>query len=152
VLRAINAPTPHARVTLDKRGVAFHGGAAQLHGTYSCTHADSFAGVTAHLYQRAGRLKIQADGSAGVRCNGKLHHWSARLVSPIGTYAKGPALARVRIISCGLLQCRQDHAKRHVDLAWSTKPQRAWMAHPTTARQERPSRVPARQHSWPGGR
>ncbi len=152
VLTATDAPTPHVHVTLDKRGVAFHGGAAKLHGTYTCTHADSFAGVTAHLFQRAGRLKIQADGGAGVRCNGKLHHWSARLVSPTGTYAQGRAVAKVGIISCGLVQCRQDHAKRHVALAWSKKPQRAWMTHPTKARTERPSQFLARQRSWPGTR
>lgn len=149
VLTLHNAPRPRVHVTLAKRGVAFHGGAAKLHGTYSCTHAESFAEVDAHLLQRAGRLKIQADSGSAIRCNGKRHHWSTRLVSPVGTYAQGDGVAKVRIISCGLLQCRQDRAKRHVHLVWGSKPHRQWMAHPTTARTEHLRPLVAWQRHWP---
>src|ERR1700750_1738567 len=61
VLSLKNAPKPRVHVTMAKKGVAFHGGAAKLHGTYSCTHADSFAELDTHLFQRAGRLKVQGD-------------------------------------------------------------------------------------------
>jgi len=149
VLTLQNAPTPRVHVTLAKRGVAFHGGAAKLHGTYSCTHSESFAEVDAHLLQRAGRLKIQADSGTAIRCNGKRHHWSTRLVSPVGTYAQGHGVAKVRIISCGLLQCRQDRVKRHVHLVWGSKPHRQWMAHPTSARTEHLRPLVAWQRHWP---
>lgn len=149
VLTLQNAPTPRVHVTLAKHGVAFHGGAAKLHGTYKCTHAESFAEVDAHLLQRAGRLKIQADSGTGISCDGLRHHWSTRLVSPVGTYAKGDGVAKVSIISCGLLQCRQDRAKRHVHLTWAPKPHRQWMAHPTTARTGHPRPLMARQKHWP---
>ena len=39
--------------------------------------------------QRAGRLKIPAEFDKRIRCNGVRHHWSARLVSRTGTYARG---------------------------------------------------------------
>jgi hypothetical protein len=136
-------------VSVAKRGVAFHGGAAKLHGHYSCTHAESFAEVDAHLLQLAGRLKIQADSSTRILCDGARHHWSARLVSPVGTYARGDGVAKVRIISCGLLQCAQDRVKRHVHLAWASAPHRRWMAHPTTARTEHRRPLMERQRHWP---
>ncbi len=89
VLTLKNAPTPHVHVSVAKRGAAFHGGAARVHGTYSCTHGESFAEVDVHLLQRAGRLKIQADSGTNARCDGRRHPWSVRLVSPVGTYARG---------------------------------------------------------------
>jgi hypothetical protein len=149
VLALQNAPTPHVHVTLAKRGLAFHGGAAELHGTYSCTHADSFAFVNAHLLQRAGRLKIQADSGTRIRCNGKRHRWSTRLVSPVGTYVRGEGVGKAKIIACGLLECRQDKDKRHVHLAWASKPHRQWMAHPTTARTELRRPLMEWQGHWP---
>ncbi len=149
VLTLQNAPTPRVHMSVAKRGVAFHGGAAKLHGTYSCTHAESFAEVDAHLLQRAGRLKIQADSSTRIRCDGTRRHWSTRLVSPVGTYARGDGVAKVRIISCGLLQCAQDKVKRHVHLAWASQPHRQWMAQPTTARTEHRRPLMERQRYWP---
>jgi hypothetical protein len=149
VLTLQNAPTPRVHVSLAKRGVAFHGGAAKLHGTFSCTHSESFAELDAHLSQRAGRLKIQADSGTGIQCDGNRHHWSIRLVSPVGTYARGDAVAKVQIISCGLLQCRQDKVKRNVHLAWAPKPHRQWMAHPTTARTEHRRPLIQPQRHWP---
>jgi hypothetical protein len=148
VLTLQNAPTPRVHVTLAKRGVAFHGGAAKLHGTYSCTHAESFAEISAHLLQRAGRLKIQANSSTGIRCDGTRHHWSSRLVSPVGTYARGKGVAKVRITSCGLLQCRHDAVKRRVHLAWASSPNRQWMARPTTARTEHRRPLIKPQRHW----
>jgi hypothetical protein len=136
-LTAENAPTPSVHVALAKRGVAFRHGAAKVHGTYSCTHSDSFAEIDARLFQRAGRLKIQAESGTAIRCNGKRHHWTARLVSPVGTFAQGRATARIAIISCGLVECRQDKVKGHVKLGSASGPHRQWMTHPTTGRTER---------------
>jgi hypothetical protein len=150
VLTVKKAFTPHVRVSVAKRGVAFHGGAAQIHGAYFCEHGEFFAFTDAHLFQRAGRLKIQADSENGIRCNGKRHHWSARLVSPVGTFARGPAAAKVDIIACGVLECRQAEAKRHVRLAWASGPRRQPMVHPSTARTEHPRPLFQRQRYWPG--
>jgi hypothetical protein len=150
VLAVKNAPTPRAHVTVAKRGVAFRGGAAKIHGTYSCLHGESFAFGNAHLLQRAGRLKIQAESGMGLQCDGSRHRWSARLVSPVGTYARGDAMARVVIAVCGFVECRQDRAKRQIHLAWAPSATRQWMKHPTTARIERPRPTLSLQRHWPG--
>ena len=151
VLTLQNAPTPHVHVSMAERGAAFHGGggAAQVHGTYSCTHGESFARVDVHLLQRAGRLKIQADSGTNIRCNGKRHRWSARLVSPVGTYARGPAVAKATIVACGVLECRQQKAKRHIHLAWAPSSHRQWLAQPSMARRERPRPLVSQQRHWP---
>jgi hypothetical protein len=149
VLTMQHAPTPTVHVSLAKHGVAFHGGAARLHGTYKCRHGEGFAEVDAHLLQRAGRLKIQADSGTSISCDGARHPWSMRLVSEVGTYARGAAVAKVSIIACGLIECRQARTKRQVHLAWASSPHRQWMKHPTTARTERPRPLISRQHHWP---
>ena len=64
------APQVHVRVA--KRGLAYRGGAARIHGTYFCEHGD-FAGVFGTLVQRAGRLKIPADFDKAIDCNGRRH-------------------------------------------------------------------------------
>lgn len=147
VISATKAATPKVHVTVAKHGLAFHGGggAAKLHGSYSCKHNESFSELDARLLQRAGRLKIQAVRGIGALCDGKSHHWSARLVSPVGYFARGPAIARVSLISCGVLECRVDRAKRHVRLTWASGPHRQWMDHPTKARSERPRTLMERQ-------
>jgi hypothetical protein len=150
VLSLENAPTPRVHVSVAKHGVAFHGGAARIHGSYYCKHADSFNSfLGAFLFQRAGRLKIQGEGDTTVRCNGKRHHWSARIVSPIGTYAKGHAVAKVQVFACGLIQCRQDRAKRDMNLTWAKNPQRQRMVHPSATRTGHPHPVIGRQRHWP---
>jgi hypothetical protein len=149
VLSMQNAPTPKVHVSLAKHGVAFHSGAAQLHGKYRCTHGDSFAAVSTHTLQRAGRLKIQADAETAIQCDGKSHRWTTKLVSPVGTYAAGKAVAKVNIVACGILQCRVAKTKGHVKLAWSSKSQRAWMKHPTTARTQHAHPSFPRQAHWP---
>jgi hypothetical protein len=149
VLTLKDAPTPRAHVSVAKHGVAFHGGAARIHGTYSCKHGDSFAVVAAHLLQLAGRLKIQADSETSARCDGSRHNWSARLVSPVGTYARGHALAKVAIFVCGVVECRHAKTKRRIHLAWASGPQRQWMLHPSTARTERPRPMIGSQRHWP---
>jgi hypothetical protein len=148
VLSLKKAPTPHAHVTVAKRGVAFHGGAARIHGTYSCTHDESFSGVDARLTQRAGRLKIKAEGGTRTRCDGQRHRWSTRLVSPVGTYARGHARAKVRITVCGVLECRQDVVKRRVHLRWASGSHRE-PVHPSTFRTPSPRPLIARQGHWP---
>jgi len=152
VLTLQNAPTPHAHVAMAKGGVAFHGGAAKVHGTYSCTHGEGFAAVEAHLLQRAGRLKIQADSGTRVHCDGRRHRWSTRLVSPVGTYARGPALAKARIIACGVLECRQDKVKRHIHLARAPSSHRQWMAHPSAALSKPARPTVSRLGHWPSSR
>lgn len=119
VLSLSEAPTPKVHVTVDKSGLAFHGGAgaARVHGTYRCTHAD-FAFVGALLTQRAGRLKIKGESDTLARCNGKTHHWSARVVSPVGYYAAGKTKVKAVAIACGPLECRRDVADRRVQLRW----------------------------------
>jgi hypothetical protein len=150
VLSLTNAPKPSAHVAISKRGVAYHPGAAKIHGTFRCKHGESFAVVEAHLLQRAGRLKIQADSGVGVRCNGHRHRWSVRLVSPTATYARGPAVAKVRIIVCGLIQCTQDRAERHVRLAWAPSPQRQQTTLRPTKLAPRPHATVGLSKMWPG--
>jgi hypothetical protein len=127
-----DAPKPKVHVTLAKKGVAFRGGAATLHGTYSCTHAELFGEVDTHLNQRAGRLKIQADAFTQILCDGKRHAWTSRLVSPVGTYAAGKAAGTARIIVCGDIFCSHAKAKANVHLKKKSA-HRQWMNHPTKA-------------------
>ena len=150
VVKLENAPTPRGHVTVAAQGAAFHGGAAKIHGTYRCRHNESFAGIDAHLGQRAGRLKIRGEGHAQSRhCDGKVHDWSARVVSPVGTYAKGRASAKVTIIVCGVLECRRDVAKKTLHLSWAPGP-RTPMGHPSaTSGTTQGSPGLSLQHRWP---
>lgn len=149
VLSLKTAPTPRAHVTVDKLGKAFHGGggAARIHGTYSCRHDDSFAGLSVHLTQRAGRLKVQADSGAGVICDGRTHRWSAKMSSPFGTYAAGRARARARLDVCGFVTCRHDRTKRRIHLVWASSSAHALMVHPSAFRAGRPHAATSR--TWP---
>jgi hypothetical protein len=149
VLKLENAPRPRVHVRLAKHAIAYKHGAAKLHGTYSCRHAEAFAELDAHLQQRSGRLKIPGDAGRSIRCDGKRRHWSVRLVSPIGTYAQGRAWARVTIVACGLLECRQHTVRRHVHLAWNSSSSRPWMAHPTHAGTLHGHPVIPRHRRWP---
>jgi len=109
-------PPPRVHVTLAKRGKVFRGGAARIRGSYFCKGVDS-AGLFGTLHQRAGRLKIPAYFEKEVRCDGRRHRWSARLVSQVATYARGRARARVTVAACGEFDdCRSDSAKRRVRL------------------------------------
>ena len=139
-------PPPRVHVSVAGRGVAFRGGAARIHGTYFCKRGE-FAGLSGHLFQRAGRLKIQADFGKGIRCNARRHHWSARLVSPVGTYARGHAV-KVQIAACGS-RVPPGQDGRHIHLAWAqrshrqrlgSRPPPGWNAHPLVERQSQPGR------------
>jgi hypothetical protein len=132
VLSLKSSPAPVMHMSLARRGLAFHHGAAQVHGTYVCRHADDFAGVEAHLLQRAGRLKIQADSGTRIRCDGTRHRWSVRLVSQVGTYVRGPAAAKATIFGCGLVACAHQTVMHRIRLAWAASSQRGWVGHPTT--------------------
>jgi hypothetical protein len=149
VLTLEKAPTPRVRVSLAKRGVAFRNGAARVHGTYFCKHGESFAEIHTHLFQRAGRLKIQADSYKGVRCDARRHHWSTRLVSPVGTYAQGRAVARVKIFACGFIECRHDRSRRHIHLAWAPRSQREPSLQPPTTRMKSPGPLVGLRTHWP---
>jgi hypothetical protein len=143
------APPPRVHVSLARRAVAFRGGAARLHGTYSCKRGD-FAVLSGALHQRAGRLKITAHFGRGIRCNASRRHWSARLVSPVGTFARGHALARVRIDACGIFACRHDTIKHRVHLAWAAGSQRQQRVQPPTTGTQRPRPLVERQGQWSG--
>lgn len=142
-------PPPRVHVSISPRGLAFRGGAARLNGTYSCHHGQ-FAALHGTLFQRAGRLKIQAEFVRGIRCNGDRRRWSARVVSPVGTYARGHALTRVTIVACGILACRRATTKREIQLAWASGSDgRPWAQPPTTGTQ-RPRPLVGLQGHWPG--
>jgi hypothetical protein len=148
---SLTAPRPpRVHVSLAKRGVAFRGGAgaARLRGTYSCTHGE-FAFLSGILVQRAGRLKIRAQLNKGLQCNGRHHHWSALLVSPVGTYVRGHAHVKVRIIGCGVLECKRDVARRHIHLAWAARSHPQRVVQPIN-RMERPHPFVEHQRHWPG--
>jgi hypothetical protein len=149
VLSVKNAPTPSAHVTIAKRGVAFHPGGARIHGTYSCRHAENFGGVDVRLFQRAGRLKIQAERGTGALCDGKSHRWSVKLVSSVGLYARGPAVAKATAFACGLLECRVDRAKRHVRLAWAKGHHRQQVVKPSAGRAMQPRPLFGTPKLWP---
>jgi hypothetical protein len=141
-------PPPRVHVSVAKRGLAFRGGAARLHGTYSCKNGE-FAAVFASLRQRAGRLKIRADFGKEIRCDAGRHHWSARLVSPVGTYARGHAFVKVRITACGVFACRNARTKRHIHLAWAAGSPSQRSAQTPTRQTERPSPLVEHQRHWP---
>lgn len=145
-LRLRTAPTPVVHLSVAEGGVAYHRGAARIHGTYACRHGD-FAGLDAHLLQLAGRLKIQGDGGTGVTCDGARHRWSVRVVSSWGTYARGYAVARASIFACGLVECSTATDKRRVHLGWASGSGR-WMGHPTTGLTV-PRATVATQTRWP---
>ena len=145
-------PPPRVHVSVARRGVAFrHGaGAARLHGTYSCKHG-RFAIVAGTLHQRAGRLKVRAKLNKGLQCNGRHHHWSALVASPVGTYVRGPAWARVKVVACGIVACRHDTARRHhIHLAWARRSQPQRLVQQSTSWGERPGPLVERQGHWPG--
>lgn len=143
-------PPPRVHVSVARRGVAYRGGAARIHGRYLCKRGESFAAIDSRLFQRAGRLKIQAESGMEIRCDGKRHHWSARLVSPVGTYAQGRAVARVRIDACGIFVCRHDRVRRHVHLRWAPNPHGQRTLQPSTSRLGRARPLVDRQGHWPG--
>jgi hypothetical protein len=129
--------------------VAFRGGgAAELHGTYSCRNGE-FAAVSGTLFQRAGRLKIRGWFSTEIKCDGQHRRWSARVVSPVGTFARGHASARIRISACGVVTCRKEKAERDVQLAWATAPARRQSVTPPTTR-ALPRPLVEHQGHWSG--
>lgn len=141
-------PPPRVHVTIAKRALAFRGGAAQIHGNYTCANGDS-AELVGTLFQRAGRLKISAEFYKEVRCNGKRHTWKARLVSPTATYAKGRARANVTITTCGIFQCRQDKAQRRVRLVSAGGRSGHRSLPPSISRPEQSRPLVERQRHWP---
>ena len=134
-------------VTIAKRGLAFRGGAARIHGTYSCSVAES-ADMFGTLVQRAGRLKIPAEFGKEILCNGRRHNWRARLVSSTGTYARGRARATVTVEACGVFECGDASARRRVHLvrAGGRKGQRLV---PSVDRTERARPLVTQQRRWP---
>jgi hypothetical protein len=143
-------PPPRVHVSMAQRGVAFRAGAARLNGTYSCRHGE-FAALSGTLFQRAGRLKIRAEFGRTIRCNGERRRWSARVVSPVGTYARGQAMARVRIVACGILTCRQARTeRREIELVWAIGSHPRQLVQPPTTRTQRPRPLVGLQGGWPG--
>jgi hypothetical protein len=144
VLTLKRAVVPRVRMSLAGRAVVFHGGAARIHGSYRCSRSDS-AYLSARLFQRAGRLKIEARTDQEVQCDGSRHRWSARLVSPVGTYAAGHARARATITACGTVVCRHDTARRRVHLVWAPRASSPRSMPSSASRAPRPRPLVARQ-------
>jgi hypothetical protein len=141
-----NAPAPHAHLRLAKRGIAYRNGAARLHGTYSCRHNDGGSEMDAHLYQRAGRLKIQGDnGTIRLRCDGVRRHWSLKMISPVGTYAQGRSNASASIFVCGLVSCTAAGDRHRVRLVWARSSRQ--LGHPTASL---PRPRPSSSRFWAG--
>lgn len=109
-------PAPRVRVRVASRGLAYRGGAARVRGTYFCKYGRAESVVVGQLMQRAGRLKIPSGFHTRVRCDGKVHRWSARAVSRTGIYDRGPATVRVRISACNQFHCSRAKAHRHIRL------------------------------------
>ena len=143
-------PEPRVTVSVAPRGVVLRGGAAQLSGTYSCRHGD-FAALDVSLFQRAGRLKVRGRWSSEIRCDGQRRRWSARVVSPVGTYARGHASTRITIVACGLITCTRDRTTRNVRLAWGTGPNRRPSVGPPTTAAQSPRSLVALPGHWPVG-
>ena len=143
-------PPPRVHVTIARRGKAFRGGAARIHGTFSCARGD-FTELFGTLFQLAGRLKITSEFYKQMPCNGRRHKWAARLVSPIATYARGRARAKVTINTCGIFQCRHDKARRRVHLVPARGRAGQRSVPPSISRTEHPRPLVERQRHWPGG-
>lgn len=141
-------PPPRVHVTVARSGVVLRDGAARLHGTFSCK-GGVFAGVNTRLFQRAGRLKVRGQSVGEVRCNGTRHEWSARVVSPVGTYAPGHALATVTIIGCGIFDCSRDKTSRPVHLSRAVVSHRQPSMFLSTVGLPRPGPLAQLQRRWP---
>lgn len=148
VLTLLNAPIPRVHMKMSKHGLAFHDGAAKIHGTYTCFNGE-FADIEGHIKQRAGRLKIQADSDTEARCDGQTHHWTMRLVSPVGTYVHGRVSARAMIFACGYVECRSHEVKHHVHLKWAKHSHHKSKPKATAARLQPKAQYTARAH-WRG--
>jgi hypothetical protein len=140
-------PPPRVHVRVARRGLAYRGGAARIHGRYFCNRGE-FAGLFGTLVQRAGRLKIPAKFGKEIQCDGKRHHWSARLVSATGIYARGRARAKVTILACGVFQCSRDVAKRRIHLVRAGTAHRQLSLLPSINRMERLRPLVERQRHW----
>ena len=141
-------PPPKVSVTLARRGLAYRGGAARLHGAYFCQRAPDGAELFGSLLQRAGRLKIPAEFYRELRCDGHRHAWTVRAVSDIGTFARGRARARVTIAACGFFDCREDTARHRVRLHWARSSGHRLIELGPTARLAPPRPLVERQRHW----
>lgn len=101
------APTATLRVSAD--AVATRNGSLKVHGTYSCTNADSFnSAIQGQVTQRAGRLKINGYFFVdGLTCDGKVRAWKATATSDNGYFAAGRATSSSLAYACGLVQCAE---------------------------------------------
>ena len=143
-------PPPKVHVTIARRGVAYRGGAARVHGWYSCRYGD-FAKLYGTLMQRAGRLKIPGDIYKELGCNGVHRRWSARVVSATGIYARGRARVWVELDACGVFECRADTAKRRIRLhrAAAHGPNRQRLLRQVPDRLQLPRPLVEQQRHWP---
>ncbi|MEO7060574.1 MAG: hypothetical protein ABI083_12700 [Lapillicoccus sp.] len=109
-------PAPTATLTVAKDAVATKNGSLKMHGTYSCTNANSFnSGIQGQAIQRAGRLKI--NGSfflPGLTCDGKVRPWKATALSDNGYFAAGRATSSSTVFACGLFGCTDQMVNRNL--------------------------------------
>jgi hypothetical protein len=100
--------------------------------------------------QRAGRLKIPGEFYKFVRCSGTPRHWSARVVSPVGTYARGLARVKTRLEACGPFECGHEVVRHRVRLLRAAKQGPTSVAVPGVERLERPRPLADAPRRWPG--
>ncbi len=107
-------PSPTATLTVAKGAVATKNGSLKVHGTYSCTNADSFNSVIqGQATQRAGRLKINGYFFIdGLTCDGKVRAWKATATSDNGYFASGRATSSSTVFACGLIECAEQTVAR----------------------------------------
>ena len=109
-------PAPTATLTVDKNAIATGNGSLRMHGTYSCTNADSFnSGIQGQAIQRAGQLKITGFFFLpGLTCDGRMHGWKAVATSDNGYFAAGLATSSSTVVACGLVECAQQVVNRNL--------------------------------------
>ncbi len=102
-------PAPTATLSVDKDAIATMNGSLRMHGTYSCTNADSFnSAIQGQAIQRAGQLKITGSFFlVGLTCDGRMHRWNAVATSDNGYFAAGLATSSSSVFACGLIECTQ---------------------------------------------
>ena len=85
-----------------------------MHGTYSCTNADSFnSAIQGQATQRVGRLKINGYFFLdGLTCDGRVRPWKATAISENGYFGGGRATSSSTVFACGTLGCTEQVVDR----------------------------------------
>ena len=116
-------PPPTVDVTIAPRGtVNAKTGIATLHGTYTCTDADSID-IFGDVTQPVGRFAIR--GSFEIfdvgTCDGSSHQWSADVFPENGKFAGGKTLTVAFSFACGAFECTDGFTQQTVHLSGGHK-------------------------------